>query len=394
MDVFADVRPLDTLRVAKSPFAKVVKERGALRNILGLFNMRKAGSPWRDRRLRQAANHAIKRAHLIRYAAKGNGVILPALLPPRAFGYDPTLKPYAFDPVRAQRLLREASHPNGLALTLIAPHSLVVQATVVSKIVEHVGFTVHLELLDMRTMHWRTHLYNVPAQVRANPTFDPVEARHTWDIALKSTQLTGSLAAVFPTPVYRVFALDGHSDWVIEHPTLRDLYKRLIPTTEQEQQRTLIHQMERHTRDQAYLLFLYNLIQLYAANKHVTFDPHPSGNWLLSTTSLTGEHWSMRQTETMSVGAVSTHEQTTPQSRLPLNDNLQRPEGDGPFPAVMLVSGGSGFSTFTMTHARYMDAARQLQAQGYVVLFVDTLGRVTWRRVERVCHARKWRTTS
>ena len=42
--------------------------------------MLKAGSPWRDVRLRQAVNVAINREDLIQYAAKGNGVIVPALL--------------------------------------------------------------------------------------------------------------------------------------------------------------------------------------------------------------------------------------------------------------------------------------------------------------------------
>ena len=94
VDSFVDLRPLETLRVAQSPSAKVVKERGGLRNVLGLFNMHKPESPWQDMRLRQAVNYAINREDLIRYAAKGNGTIIPALLPAGAFGYDSALAPY------------------------------------------------------------------------------------------------------------------------------------------------------------------------------------------------------------------------------------------------------------------------------------------------------------
>ena len=97
--------------------------------MFGLFNMRKAGSPWHDVRLRQAANVAINREDLIRYATRGNGVIIPALLPVASFGYDPDLAPYAFDPGKARHLLREAGYPDGLALSLIAPEDLEVQAT-------------------------------------------------------------------------------------------------------------------------------------------------------------------------------------------------------------------------------------------------------------------------
>ena len=75
--------------------------------------MRKTGSPWHDVRLRQAVNLAINREDLIRYAAKGNGVIVPALLAVQGFGYDPDLAPYPFDPVKARHLLRRRAMPRG-----------------------------------------------------------------------------------------------------------------------------------------------------------------------------------------------------------------------------------------------------------------------------------------
>src|SRR5215510_11491731 len=93
VDLVTELRPLDTLRVAESPSATVVKNRAALVTVFGLFNMRKAGSPWQDVRLRQAANVAINRDDLIRYATKGNGVIVLALLSVNTFGYDPSLAP-------------------------------------------------------------------------------------------------------------------------------------------------------------------------------------------------------------------------------------------------------------------------------------------------------------
>lgn len=120
VDLVSELRPVETLRVAQSPFAKVVKNRGALVSVFGQFNMRKTGSPWRDVRLRQAVNFAINRDELIR-DVKGNGVVIPALVPERAFGYDPALAPYPFDSGKAQQLLREAGYPNGLPITLIAP---------------------------------------------------------------------------------------------------------------------------------------------------------------------------------------------------------------------------------------------------------------------------------
>ena len=53
--------------------------------------------------------------------------------------------------------------------------------------------------------------------------------------------------------------------------------------------------MERHTHDQAYFLFLYNPIGLYAVNKAVEFVPHITTLLGLTEVSVTEQHWSVRK---------------------------------------------------------------------------------------------------
>jgi peptide/nickel transport system substrate-binding protein len=283
VDLVTELNPLETLRVAQSPFANVVKRRGTLSSVFGMFNMRKVNSPWRDIRLRQAANLAINREDLIRYATKGNGVIIPGLLPVQGFGYDPDLAPYPFDPAKARHLLQEASYPNGLSITLIAPGELAIQATVVSKMLEQVGCTVELQMLDAVTFNKKTilsHLEQPPEQ-------------QTWDIAVASNVPD---VVNFPTyMIYHNLALDGGTDWVIEQPALRQLYEQVLRTVDRDRQQALIRQMERHTHAQAYFLFLYNPIQLYAVNKAVEFVPYVSTILSLDETSVADEHWSVRK---------------------------------------------------------------------------------------------------
>ena len=86
---------------------------------------------------------------------------------------------------------------------------------------------------------------------------------------------------------YHVFALGGPRDWVIEEPELSQLYAQVLRTVDREQQQALIRQMERHTRDHAYFLFLYNPIKLYAVNKAVDFVPYVSTALNLAETSVT-----------------------------------------------------------------------------------------------------------
>jgi ABC-type transport system substrate-binding protein len=69
----------------------------------------------------------------------------------------------------------------------------------------------------------------------------------------------------------------------------------VLQTIDREQQQTLIRQMELHTHEQAYFLFLYSPIKLYAVNKSVTFVPYVTGNLLFAETSVTEQHWSVRK---------------------------------------------------------------------------------------------------
>jgi ABC-type transport system substrate-binding protein len=282
VDVVTGLNPLETLRVAQSPFAKVVKSRDNLGFLFGRFNMLKTGSPWRDVRLRQAVNLAINRDDLIRYAAKGNGVIVPALLSINMFGYDPALAPYAFDPGKARALLREAGYPDGLAVTLIAPMAWEIQATVVGKMLEQVGFTVERQMLEPAVYTQQTdhRALDRPAEYQA------------WDIALTSGRDPANFPAIQP---YRMFAFDGPNDWVLEAPELQQLEAEVLRTVDREQQQVLLRQMERHTRDQAYFLFLYNPIELYAVNNAVDFVPYVSTQLNLAETAVTDQHWSVRQ---------------------------------------------------------------------------------------------------
>ena len=280
VDLVSELSPLETLRVAQSPCAKVVKTRDNLAFLFGRFNMLKTGSPWRDVRVRQAVNMAINREDLIRYAAKGNGVIVPALLSVNMFGYDSALVPYAFDPGKARALLREAGYPDGLAVTLIAPTAWEVQATVVGKMLEQAGFTVERQMLDPTVYNQKTRL----------PELDQPAEQQAWDIARTSWRDAVNFPAIQP---YYTFALGGPHDWVLEAPELQRLYAQVLRTVDREHQQALIRQMERHTRDQAYFLFLYNPIKLYAVNKAVDFVPYVSTQLNLAETSVTDQHWSV-----------------------------------------------------------------------------------------------------
>lgn len=73
--------------------------------------------PFRDRRVRQAMNHAVNRERLLQII-KGQGTVAKSVLPPNMPGYNPALPEYAYNPARARALLAEAGKKDGFEVDL------------------------------------------------------------------------------------------------------------------------------------------------------------------------------------------------------------------------------------------------------------------------------------
>ena len=79
-------------------------------------------NPFLDQRVRRALSMAINRKALAEQVMEGAGVPTAQWLPPGAFGHNPDVRPVAFDPEGARRLLAEAGFPEGFRLTLATPN--------------------------------------------------------------------------------------------------------------------------------------------------------------------------------------------------------------------------------------------------------------------------------
>jgi peptide/nickel transport system substrate-binding protein len=143
VDIVSHIRPLDTLKVAESPFAKVVKSK-MVTFLGGAINQRRPDSKMRDIRVRKALNYAINREELWKYAAKGNAYNLAGFIPPGAYGHNPNLDLYTYDTEKARSLLAEAGYPNGFEVNLLTHEAWGLESQIISKMLERVGLKVHL----------------------------------------------------------------------------------------------------------------------------------------------------------------------------------------------------------------------------------------------------------
>ncbi len=103
------------------------------------FLTTKEGSPWRDRRLRQAANYAVNKQAIVDNIYGGQAGVASQHASPLSFGYNPDVKPYPYDPAMAKKLLAEAGFPNGVDLTINVVHTTMTLTNATQQVAADLG---------------------------------------------------------------------------------------------------------------------------------------------------------------------------------------------------------------------------------------------------------------
>jgi len=141
----------DYLWVIDQPDWAPYVHRRAVMNAYG-SRMNVRVKPFDDRRVRQALNYALDKAHSIKLL---NGAAVPShgLLPPGMFGRDDTLAPYPHDPAKARALLAEAGYPNGFDVDYVVMNDEEAEklAGSLQRDLAAVGVRVHITLMSFAT---------------------------------------------------------------------------------------------------------------------------------------------------------------------------------------------------------------------------------------------------
>lgn len=80
-----------------------------------VLNHVKEGSPLANVKVRQALNYAIDRETIVSKLLLGMGSVHYGLMPGQ-LGFDPSMKPYPYDPAKAKQLLAEAGYKDGFTM--------------------------------------------------------------------------------------------------------------------------------------------------------------------------------------------------------------------------------------------------------------------------------------
>lgn len=92
-------------------------------------------NPLKDVRVRKAISKLINREAIVSRVMEDLAIPAGQLLPKGFFGVSPNLKPEAFDPDGAKKLLKEAGYPNGFGLTIHGPNDRYVNDAKISEVI-------------------------------------------------------------------------------------------------------------------------------------------------------------------------------------------------------------------------------------------------------------------
>ena len=106
--------PVPQLDMLDAGDTQVAPVKGG-RVIIYPFNM--SQKPFDNRKVREAVNLAVNREAIVRAVLGGRGVVLAGPFTSAWLGFDPAVRPHAYDPPRARQLLAEAGFPQGFETT-------------------------------------------------------------------------------------------------------------------------------------------------------------------------------------------------------------------------------------------------------------------------------------
>lgn len=112
-----------------------------------------ARNPFKDVRVRHAMSKAINRQAIAERVMEGLALPAANVVSPSVFGHDPAVKPEAYDPEGAKRMLAEAGFADGFAVTLATPNNRYINdeqvAQAVAQMLTRIGIATKVEALPL-----------------------------------------------------------------------------------------------------------------------------------------------------------------------------------------------------------------------------------------------------
>jgi len=223
------------------------------------------GTPIENKLVRQAMNWAVDMDAIIQSLFSGYATPIAGFIVEGNLGYDPSIKPYGYDPEKAKQLLAEAGYPNGFKIKMAAPTGVYMHFEQVCQAIvnylKDIGIDVDLEFMETGK-YW-----DLEAKKQLPPLFGD-----SWSNAIGEAyqRLKGALGGWEAS----------YSAWY--DPKIDEMLDKIIQTIDREERGRLYTELMRYMKENPPFIYLYQPMTFEAVNKKVKgYRPRPAEQYYL-----------------------------------------------------------------------------------------------------------------
>jgi peptide/nickel transport system substrate-binding protein len=249
-DVVSGIPVHQRKKIEESGKAYLTPQMGAM-NYLGLNTYE---PPFNNVKVRQAVNYAVNRPLIDKALFDGKAILCAGPISPRTFGADLKLKPYAYDPAKAKKLLKDAGYPNGFEARLAYGtymSQIQEQAEAIASDLGKVGIKVTLEPFE-RAVMWERY------KAKKHQMFI-----YWWDDA--------------PEPDRYMYPLFRDRDYYYKNPKVNELLDQGRTTLDREKRAKVYAEVDRMLYEDAPWIYLYVIPEVFGVSKTVDYQGRRDG---------------------------------------------------------------------------------------------------------------------
>lgn len=228
------------------------------------------GTPIIDQKVRQALSYAIDYQAIIDNIFSGNAERVAGFVVPGNLGYDPSIKPYSYDPAKAKKLLAEAGYADGFKIALAGPSNT---------------YTNFEEVLQAVVGFWGEIGVEVDLQFMESGKFWGLEAKRELP-PMFGDSWSSSTGEAFPRLVGSVGGPDAsYASWLDQK--LVDLVEEVKLTPDQNERAKVYTEILQYMHDDPPFIYLYQEYAFEATRARVKgYEPRVSEQFYLKGVSL------------------------------------------------------------------------------------------------------------
>ena len=235
-------------------------------NRIPFYDLDMRNAPTNNKLVRQAINYGANIDGIIATVLQGNGVRVPAVNAPWHVGFNSKLKPYPHDPAKARELLKQAGHPDGIETNIWFIQGRYVKdkevAEAISQELTKVGIRAKPNLLDAVQFN---NLSNA-RQANGGMLF---ASWGNWMFDIDNIYY----------PLFHSSARDdanagkGTSARSHGNPVFDKMLEEARVELDEEKRQSMNEKIQEFFYDEAPVLFMYVLVDIYGVSKLVNWQP-------------------------------------------------------------------------------------------------------------------------